>query len=62
MLAKGKCYVGYDDDHYFFGLGPSQWTQLLRQAFPSFPVLFVDCTKSADIKVLAKIFKLKPSG
>ena len=26
----------------FFGLGPSQWTQLLRQAFPSFPVLFVN--------------------
>ena len=64
MMAKSKCYVGYDDDveSLFFGPGPFKWTQLLPPVFPSFPELFVDCTKSADIKVLAKIFKLKPSG
>ena len=64
MLSKSKCYVGYDndDESLFFGPGPFKWTQLLPQAFPSFPELFLDCTKWADIKVLAKMFKLRPSG
>ena len=53
MLSKSKCYVGYDDDEPLI-FGPL--------AIPSFPELFVDCTKWADIKVLAKIFKLRPSG
>ena len=64
MLSKSKCYAGYEDDDesLLFGPGSFKLTQLLPQAFPSFPGLFVDCTKWAEIKVLAKMFKLRPSG